>query len=328
MKIIQSNHLKTLPDAIVCYDKQGKRIYVNSEWEKINQISADSVLNKTTNELPGIIEPDHDKIETIIKSGVSDEWDLKYKDDNGIHQYYSIRATPEYNHLGEINYVLTTARNITKFKLIEEKMNKQISSFFESPLTGMAILLPDKTWNKVNEKLCQILGYGYEEFHNTTWEHFTHPQDIDKDLKQFNKLFQGELFQCKFKKRFIHKNGSIIFADVALRCIRRENNSIDSILVLIEDVTDRVNAKNELQNFNNTLENRIEEKNSHYNSILKNSADIIYLVEVTKKGRFIHKDINEAYLKTTGLSREYLLNRYVDEFDIKEFKDILREKYS
>ncbi|PIP10815.1 MAG: hypothetical protein CO085_06170, partial [Sulfurimonas sp. CG_4_9_14_0_8_um_filter_36_384] len=75
-------------------------------------------------------------------------------------------------------------------------------------------------------------------------------------------------------------------------------------------------------------ENEFMQKSHYYNQIFENSSDVIYLVEVTPEGRFIHKDVNNAYCKVTALSREEILSLYVDEFENREFREILLEKYS
>ncbi len=345
--IDNSNYMNALPDAIVCYDLRCRRIYVNSEWERINEIPAHKALNKTPKEVPGVLEPHKEefqnKICNVIDNGVSNEWDYKYKDNNGIYQHYSIRATPEYNHLGNINCVLTTARNITKFKQVEQRMQKQISYFFESPLTGMAVISKDKNWLRVNQKLCNILGYNFEEFNTITWEELTPAQDLDKEAEQFNKLLSGELSWYKFEKQFIHKNGNVVFTQTAFSCLYKEDNTIDSILVLIEDITERIIAKKTLQDLNNTLEQRVYERTielqraiemlhieidkrkekekdlSFLNFVFDCYQDITFLID--KKGKFVYA--NQEACKKFGYSKNELIGTSVHDVN----PDITKEQW-
>lgn len=73
--------------------------------------------------------------------------------------------------------------------------------------------------------------------------------------------------------------------------------------------------------------NQIQEL-SDFNHILNNTTDVMYLVEVTTDGRFIHKNINKAFSEAVGMPKESIVGKYVDEFKDKEFRDILIEKYS
>jgi len=68
--------------------------------------------------------------------------------------------------------------------------------------------------------------------------------------------------------------------------------------------------------------------NHQLQAILDNSTDVIYLVEVTQDGRFIHKEINNAYVEAVGMPKSAIVDRYVDELEDEEFRDILIDKYS
>lgn len=72
----------------------------------------------------------------------------------------------------------------------------------------------------------------------------------------------------------------------------------------------------------------LAKSNERYHQIFNNSIDVIYLIEVTEDGRFVHLDINTAFTEAVGLPKEAIIGRYVDELEHKEFADILIEKYS
>ena len=64
------------------------------------------------------------------------------------------------------------------------------------------------------------------------------------------------------------------------------------------------------------------------NEIFDNSNDIIYLVEVTDDRRFIHLDINTAFHKGIGISKEAIVGQYVDELENQAFRQTLIQKYT
>lgn len=78
------------------------------------------------------------------------------------------------------------------------------------------------------------------------------------------------------------------------------------------------------ENYKN--DNKIE-KNNNYEKILDNSPYITYLIDVTYDGRFIHRNLSNAYIEITGLAKEELLNNFVDELENKDFKNALIAKY-
>ena len=149
--------------------------------------------------------------------------------------------------------------DIAQRKLGEEKkLDEQMRFFFEKQLVGMAITSPQKGWLKVNDKLCEMLGYTFEEFQSSTWAEMTHPEDLAADVEQFERVMQGEIDDYTLEKRFVHKNGTIVFTNLLISCVRDEDGNADSILALVEDITSRVCAEEALHEINSTLEEKIE----------------------------------------------------------------------
>src|SRR5207245_7247691 len=63
-------------------------------------------------------------------------------------------------------------RNITDRKRAEEALREseeRFRNYFELSLTPMAITAPGKNWLRVNDKLCELLGYTREELGNLSW---------------------------------------------------------------------------------------------------------------------------------------------------------------
>jgi len=130
-----------------------------------------------------------------------------------------------------------------QLRLSEERMRL----FFEHQLVGMAITSPEKTWLQVNDRLCQTLGYTREELSRTTWEELTHPEDLPRNIYLFNRLLNGEIDDFTFEKRFIHKNGTIVYTNLAIACVRHHDGSVAYVLVLLEDITEHKKAETEKQ---------------------------------------------------------------------------------
>lgn len=112
-------------------------------------------------------------------------------------------------------------------------------SYFELPLSGRAITSPDKGWLEVNSALCAMLGYGKDELAQMTWAQLTHPDDIAADQAQFDRVMAGEIDGYTLEKRFIRKDGQIVFSELAVHCVRRPDGAVDYFVALIQDVTDR-----------------------------------------------------------------------------------------
>ncbi len=112
-------------------------------------------------------------------------------------------------------------------------------SYFELSGAGFAITSPSKGWIEVNDRLCAMLGYSREEIRRTTWTALTHPDDLDVDLDQFNRVMAGESDGYSIDKRFVRKDGESIWTSLSVRCVRLAGGAVDYFVGLLLDITDR-----------------------------------------------------------------------------------------
>jgi len=135
-------------------------------------------------------------------------------------------------------------------KASEERMRL----FFERQSVGMAITSPEKGWLQVNDRLCRMLGYSRDELDHLTWAELTHPADLAADQAQFERLLAGEINDYSLEKRFIRKDGSVVYTELSVGCVRRPGGSVDYVLALLADITGRKMLERELQRSNAELE--------------------------------------------------------------------------
>jgi PAS domain S-box-containing protein len=119
--------------------------------------------------------------------------------------------------------------------------------YFELGLIGMAITSPAKRFLEVNDELCRILGYKREELLQKSWAELTHPDDLAEDAEQFNRVITGETDGYTLDKRWIRKDCKIINSIVSAKSVRRANGSVDYIVKLVQDITERKRAEEKLQ---------------------------------------------------------------------------------
>ena len=146
---------------------------------------------------------------------------------------------------------------IAEREAVNEKLRvseEQMRLFFERQIVGMAITLPQKGWVKVNDQLCNILGYTREELDHLTWADLTHPDDLPDSVAHFERVLSGEINEYSLEKRFIRKYGEVVWTELSVGCVRNKDGSIEYILSLISDITERKRYEAELQEKNRDLE--------------------------------------------------------------------------
>lgn len=133
-------------------------------------------------------------------------------------------------------------KDITKRKQAEEALRaseERFRRYFDLGLIGMAITAPDKGCLEVNDELCRVLGYERSELLQKNWAEMTHPDDLELDLENFERVLAGDMDGYTLDKRWIRKDGRFIDSIVAVQCVRRTDGAVDYFVGLVLDTTER-----------------------------------------------------------------------------------------
>ena len=85
---------------------------------------------------------------------------------------------------------------------------------------GMALVSPEGGWQQVNQSLCRTLGFAAEELKKLTFQQITHPDDLNSDLQQLERLIAGEILTYTLEKRYFRKDGEIVWARLTVSMVR------------------------------------------------------------------------------------------------------------
>jgi len=147
-----------------------------------------------------------------------------------------------------------------------------LSLFYDLPFIGMAITSPETLrWVKFNDRLCEILGYSHEELVEISWSEITHPDDLDLDMAEFEKTLRGESEGYVMDKRFIRKDGQIIYATIDVKCIRKSDRTVDFFVATIQDISDRKVAEAKQKQ----IEKALTESENRYREVVQTQIDFL-----------------------------------------------------
>jgi PAS domain S-box-containing protein len=109
--------------------------------------------------------------------------------------------------------------------------------FEEGPL-GVALIGVDYRFVKANEALCKMIGYDEAELVQKSFADFTHADDVGTDLELAARLFKGEIPSYRIQKRFLKKNGEIIWTNLTASMIHASDGQPLYGLGMLEDITE------------------------------------------------------------------------------------------
>lgn len=93
-----------------------------------------------------------------------------------------------------------------------------------------------------NQALCDMLGYTFEELRSMNWQDITPPEDIGFTSESINALLEGSVSKAHFGKRYIRKDGSILWGEVLSYMHRDKQGRPLHFITSVTDITERKRA--------------------------------------------------------------------------------------
>ena len=138
--------------------------------------------------------------------------------------------------------VQSAARDISDRKMADE----QFRTAFDDALVGIALVAPDGSWLRVNDSLCEIVGYSREQLYGMTFQDITHPEDLDADLAQLEETLAGRRAGYQMEKRYLRPDGQVVWALLSVSLVRDAAGAPLHFISQIQDISERKRLEAEL----------------------------------------------------------------------------------
>jgi len=149
-----------------------------------------------------------------------------------------------------------------------------VKAAFNFANIGIVLLDSKRKVIRANVYFQNLIKYTEKELKKIAVKEITHPDDYVNDDLLFNEVAAGKRTDYTVDKRYIAKDGSIVFARLKVTYSGEKENKKKVILAIIEDITRE-----------KYLENRLETEKNYLNLLLENMPDIIYFKD--KESRFL-----------------------------------------
>lgn len=124
-----------------------------------------------------------------------------------------------------------------------EDNERRLRATFENAAVGIAHVAPSGQWLRFNERMRSILGYPRDELARLRFQDVTHPDDLERDVSLSAAVLRGELESYQLEKRYIRKDGGVVWANLTVSLVRGEGGVPLFFVCVIEDIAERKAAE-------------------------------------------------------------------------------------
>ena len=174
-------------------------------------------------------------------------------------------------------------------ELALEESEVRFRQTFEIAASGIAHVDLAGRFQRVNRKLCEMLGYREAELIGHSVKDISHPEDRDTTDEKRALMHAGHVGSVQFEKRYLRKDGSVLWVNLTVALARNAQGQPQHEIAVMEDITERKEREGALQRFRTALDS---------------SADMVLLFDLSTGGLV---DFNQTACTLLGYSREELL---------------------
>jgi PAS domain S-box-containing protein len=239
-------------------------------------------------------------------SGPRDLRVLEREDEGGSYELVGVRKDGTTFPVGSVDKAgsymgrparVSLIRDLTERKRAEEALRESEQRFratFEQAAVGVSLVAPDGRVLRVNEKLCEILGYAQEEVLGHNVRRVSFPEDLEEDQRRLARVLAGETGIYPVEKRYVRKDGSAVWVNLSSSVVRDADGEPVYLVGVTEDITERKLA-----------EEALAQSEERYRTVVEQAADCIFLVDA-HSGAIL--ETNAAFERLLGYGEEEALD--------------------
>ncbi len=189
---------------------------------------------------------------------------------------------------------------------------------FENMVVGLVLTSVEGRLLKANPAFCDMLGYLPQELEKVELTALTHPDDRAMSIEHMRRLLGDGQQTSRFEKRYLHKNGQAVWADIGVSLVHDAHGNPLHFIVYAQDITERKRIADELQ-----------KSKELYHDLVETAQDLIWQCDI--EGRYTY--LNPAWESVMGYPLEEMLGRRFTDFqtpdyaerDMREFAYMMNE---
>ena len=294
------------------------------QWLRVNQKMC-AITGYSTDELlrlrvPDLTHPedrprDGELFQSVVQGEAPDyRLEKRYVRKDGSLAWVNVNMTVLRNTAGQPLRTLATIEDISERKRAEQTLRTSEERFrlvFRHSAAGMVLVSPDFYFLEVNDAFCKMLGCTESELLGKTFQDVTLPEDRPVGGELVRRVLSGEMATFHFEKRYLHKDGTVVWGLASSMLIRDSQNQPLHFVTQIQDITERKRA-----------EEALRESEGKYRVLIENAGEAIVVVQ---EGRFVFGNSKAAQF--VGCPLDAALAQPFLSFVHPDDRALVRERY-
>jgi PAS domain S-box-containing protein len=179
------------------------------------------------------------------------------------------------------NKTLLKKLNVLQNSVLDFEKDNQFNLSLENANLGIIVISNTGKIVGANNFIVRILGYNNKELEEMKYTDLSHPHDKDISIKLFKEILTGKRNTYQVEKRYLDKNGKVIWGKVTVTAIKDENKKIKHFIAIAEDITAQREIKSKLASEERMLK-----------AMMHNITDSIYFKD--RNGKYLIVNYNKA----------------------------------
>lgn len=232
------------------------------------------------------------------------------------------------NDIGELVGAMGVSRDISEMKRAEQELRnseERYRAIYDQVFVGIAKISLNGKFIQVNEQMCNMLGYTKEELCSKTFMDITVKEDVPTSVSVMKKLASGQIEKTTFEKRYLHKTGKVINANIATSLVVDALGNPSHIISIFQNITEKVKLEHDRQS-----------QSARHNAIIESSSHIIWTTDkqmcLTSFNKNYAADLMKhynvpAYIGLSVVSVKVVLTEEYNNYWLKKYEAVLRGEH-
>ncbi len=148
------------------------------------------------------------------------------------------------NYYDKYSQMLESEVGSRAAELIESE--RLYRSTFDAAPVGIVHVGPDGRWLRVNQRLCDLLGYSRDELQHLAVQTLLQSEQLPGEAESFHQMAAGTLDRYVVEdKRYRRQDGTFVWARVSMSVHRDAEGQAQHFISVIEDTTEMKRAEQE-----------------------------------------------------------------------------------